>query len=142
VRRFTLGSTLLLLSAAVLVEPCFGQFGPPSPFGGSNYQSPLSPYSNLFLGRSNAVNYFSATAPFTQSLTGTRGFAPGMFPGQDTAMLRRLNLEGPDDYVPELPQTGHVVRFMTYGPYYNLGGSQAQRSNILYPYRQAQVKTK
>ena len=43
------------------------------------------------------------------------------------AIARRLNLDLPDDGLPRLPETGHPVRFLNYGPYYNLGSS-AQRS--------------
>jgi len=143
--RWFLGLTLLMALAALAVNPCFGQTGPtgqPAPFaGGTNYQSPISPYSNFFLGRNAAVNYYGGVAPLTQGYGGALANQRAMFPGQDTAIQRRLNLEGPDDYVPALPETGHPVRFGMYAPYYNLGNTN-QRGNILYPFRQTQVKTK
>ena len=89
----------------------------------------VTPYINLLTGKSAAVNYLSGVAPLTQST----GIGSGSS-FQDINAIRRFNLEGPDDSIPQLPETGHPVRFLTYYPYYNLG-TNVRRSNLLYPFR-------
>ena|SRR5437764_1209858 len=124
------GRCLILVTVVILAasEFCSAQqyYQPLGPTAAQN----VSPYLNQLRGKSTAVNYLFGVAPFTQQ---PRLDARSLY--QDPTALRRFNLEGPDDALPVLPETGHAVRFLTYGPYFNLGNTQ-QRSNLLYPYQQ------
>src|SRR5947207_653906 len=105
-RRCFLGSTLLLALVALTADRAPAQ-NPSNPFGATPYQSPISPYLNQLLGRNAGVNYYQATAPFTQA---QRFDARSIY--QDITTQRRQYLEGPEDQlIPENPPTGHAVRF-------------------------------
>ena len=131
-KRLFTGSILLVALLNGSGSPCFGQFGPANLSGGAGVPPQnLSPYLNQLRGRSAAVNYLFGVAPFTQQ---QRFDARSLY--QDLNSIRRYNLEGPEEGLPTLPETGHPVRFLTYYPYYNLGvTANAQRSNLLYPFR-------
>lgn len=129
--RLLLGVTLLAAFVAGTAAPCQAQTGyvQQNQFT-PTYQQPLSPYLNQLRGKNAAVNYFFGVQPLTigNQVNQRAGYA-------DAAFLRQRNLEGPDDSLPELPETGHAVRFLNYGSFYNLGGT-GQRSGLLSPYQQ------
>src|SRR5262245_6650735 len=110
---------LLILSCVLL--PCLagrasaqGYFPRPSAtqYPAANSNPPLSPMLNLRAGNNTpAINYFNQTLPLMQQ----RNFATyGPIP-VDFAPVRRPDLlEESGDTLPQLPETGHPVRFMTY----------------------------
>jgi hypothetical protein len=124
-RLATLAVTVLLTLAA---GPAAAQQYPgPTPFQ-PQFRPQLSPY--LLLNRNNAAaNYFGFVAPLTNAQPPAA--ATGVMPTDVTAR-RRPGLDDPEDAIPQLPQTGHAVRYMNYGSFYNLGNQP--RSNALNPF--------
>jgi hypothetical protein len=92
-------------------------------------QSPLSPMMNLLQNRSAAVNYFLGVVPDQ-----ARRYAAQQLTTPEIIPTRRPVIDEADDFIPRLPETGHAVRFLSYGTYYNLPNAQGQRpSNFLNP---------
>lgn len=123
--RLLLGSaatlTLLLAQGA---GTAFGQAGPfvsPGPFGNSQYGygSPrLSPYLNLLRGGNPAANYYMGVVPEVERRANAR-----MFSTQIRDLERRVEgVEEERDLFPRLSETGHPAGFMSYSPYFNVGG--------------------
>src|SRR5437764_12383628 len=105
----------LMIAAVALALTLAGAASaqPPGPWQ-RNQKSPLSPYLNLTLGRDPAVNYFNAVLPDQRQRN-----LQDRLSLQETLQRRQLTLDDVGDYLPTLPETGHVARFMNYGPYYN-----------------------
>jgi hypothetical protein len=124
----TLSSALIATMLLVLgSEPVSAQQRFTSPFYTPPRQ-PLSPYLNLLRGGNPAVNYYLGVLPDRQQ---RRAEAIDLFAGQEPAPRSRV--DDLDDTLPSLPETGHAVRFLNYGPFYNLGNSAPASS--LYPAR-------
>jgi hypothetical protein len=94
-------------------------------------QSPLSPYLNL-LNNTNrpAVNYFLGVVPDQARRVAAQQLADT----QAGTVARRPGIDERDDFIPTLPETGHPVRFQSYGTFYNFPNQQqGQRPNFLNP---------
>jgi hypothetical protein len=85
-------------------------------------QSPLSPALNLLQNRSAAVNYFLGVVPDQARRNAAQQLAT-----PEPTPFRRPGIDESDDFIPVLPATGHPVRFMNYGTYYNLPVNQQQQ---------------
>lgn len=124
--KLTLGMLTLLLVA--MPERVAAQERFASPFQTPPRQ-PLSPYLNLLRGGNPAVNYYLGVLPELQR----RMPRADLFAPAEATARRRGGSDDLDDTLPSLPETGHAVRFLNYGPFYNLGGSAPAAS--LYPAR-------
>jgi hypothetical protein len=123
-KRFALvAGTLFALTAA---GPAAAQFPGPSPFQ-QQYRPTLNPA--LLLNRnSRAADWNFFAQPY---FTGQPPAAATGVP--DLGAQRRPGFDEPEDFIPTLPQTGHTVRFLNYGPYFNIG--TAPRAGALNPNR-------
>jgi hypothetical protein len=92
-------------------------------------RQPLSPHLNLLRGGNPAVNYYLGVLPDQRA----RALEADLYGFPDIPARRRTGLEDLEDTLPSLPETGHAVRFLNYGPFYNLGTSPA--ANFLNPQR-------
>jgi hypothetical protein len=88
----------------------------------------FSPYLEFLRGGNPAANYFLGVLPDQRPPIYNAPLVP------DISTVRRPGIDQYDDLLPVLPETGHQVRFLNYGPFFNLG--QAPRTNLLSPYGQ------
>jgi len=97
-----------------------GPYGPPGGYG--PYQRPptISPYLNLLNGGNTAINYYLLVRPEFQQRELNRQFGNQMY--DLDRRTRQGTTSEAEDLFPTLPGTGHAVGFMTYSPYYNMGG--------------------
>jgi hypothetical protein len=104
-----------------------GYIGPASPFAPTP-RPVISPYLNFLRGGSPAANYFLGTVPQLQAQA-----QAGQFVQPDISGPRALAAPGPEDIVPRLPETGHMVQYMSYGPFYS-SLNRGPRSTMLTPF--------
>jgi hypothetical protein len=114
---------VLLAVALAAGEPAQAQFSQPFPTRPSN---PVSPYLNLLRGGNPAANYFLGVLPEMQR---REQLQQPVIP--DITGERRPGIDELDDFIPRLPETGHGVRFLNYGSFYQIGN--APKSNLLNP---------
>jgi hypothetical protein len=134
-RTLVLAVALLLFGAtSASAQP---GYYPRSPYS-SSFQPPLSPYLNLLRGGSPSANYFLGVLPAMDRNSAVNAvLTDGLAPRRVLAEDRDYFTAGDQLLPPPNPETGHPVRFLNYGNYYNLGGPQA-RPNFLTPYRPQQ----
>ncbi len=129
-RLLTLSCVLVLgLAEPAAAQP--GYFPRPSatPYQSTAFQPPLSSYLNLRRGNNTpALNYYLGVLPDQERRT----LANALFT-PEYGLARRLDFEETGDVLPTLPETGHPVRFLTYGSYYNLGPQGQRASSLLSP---------
>ncbi|HYT91338.1 MAG TPA: hypothetical protein VEL76_21680 [Gemmataceae bacterium] len=93
-------------------------------------QSPLSPDLGLLRGNNRpALNYFLGVLPDQAR----RSAAQQLMTPEYGALPRRPGIDERDDFIPTLPETGHPVRFQSYGGFYTFPNQQGQRPNFLNP---------
>ncbi|MCI0461036.1 MAG: hypothetical protein L0Z62_29155 [Gemmataceae bacterium] len=128
-RILTLSCVLVLgLAEPAAAQPGF--FPRPSPYQSTAFQPPLSSYLNLRRGANTpGLNYFLGVLPDQERRTlANQLFTP------DFGVVQRPDLFAETgDVLPELPATGHPVRFLTYGSYYNLGPQGQRGTGLLSP---------
>jgi hypothetical protein len=105
-----------------------GYIGPASPFAPSP-RPVISPYLNFLRGGSPAANYFLGTVPQLQAQA-----QAGRFVLPDVGTLRQQQVTADIlELLPQLPETGHMVQFQSYGPFYS-SLNRGPRSTLLTPF--------
>jgi len=103
-----------------------GYIGPGGPFQATP-RPVISPALGLTLGRSNAANYFLGTVPNLQAQAqSTRFIMP------DVGGARQL-VAPTEEVLRVLPETGHPVQFLSYGPFYG-SLNRGPQSTMLTPF--------
>jgi hypothetical protein len=104
-----------------------GYIGPASPFAPTP-RPIISPYLNFLRGGSPAANYFLGTVPQLQAQA-----QAGRFVLPDVGTLRQQQLPPDYELLPQLPETGHMVQYQSYGPFYS-SLNRGPRSTMLTPF--------
>ena len=123
------------------------QYAPYSPYARPNYgpysRPAVSPYLNIIRGNNPAVNYYTGTIPERENRARFNQVNSDL---QNLERRPGTPAISPEELIPSLAETGHLVQFMNLNPYYSYGsgfnpgvqqaGGQANRPGARNPQSQ------